>query len=74
MVVAGGDTSGEVAGRLGIHALEAIVPLAPGGPLCLAHRRGQLAIEIALKGGQIGAADFFGRAKHGRHSAPPPVS
>lgn len=65
VVVAGGDTSGEATGRLGIYALEAVMPLAPGGPLCIAHRRGQPAIEIVLKGGQIGGADFFGRAKAG---------
>ncbi len=65
VVVAGGDTSGEAAGRLGLYALEAVVSLAPGGPLCRAHRRGAAPIEIALKGGQIGGADFFGRAKQG---------
>ena len=65
VLVAGGDTSGEATGRLGIYALEAVMPLAPGGPLCVAHRRGRPAIEIVLKGGQIGGADFFGRAKAG---------
>jgi uncharacterized protein YgbK (DUF1537 family) len=65
LVVAGGDTSGEATGRLGMRALEAVMPLAPGGPLCLAHRRGQPTIEIVLKGGQIGGADFFGVAKCG---------
>jgi uncharacterized protein YgbK (DUF1537 family) len=68
VVVAGGDTSGEATGRLGIHALEAIMPLAPGGPLCRAHRRGRPALDIVLKGGQIGGADFFGRVKRGRRS------
>lgn len=68
MVVAGGDTSGEVTGLLGIYALEAAMPLAPGAPLCLAHRRGRPAIEIALKGGQMGGDDFFGQAKRGRHA------
>ncbi len=65
IVVAGGDTSGEATGRLGIHALEAIMPLAPGGPLCLAHRRAQAPVEIVLKGGQIGGADFFRQVKRG---------
>ena len=68
VVVAGGDTSGEATGRLDIHALEAVMPLAPGGPLCLAHRRGRPSMEIVLKGGQIGGADFFGHVKQG---APP---
>ncbi len=65
IAVAGGDTSGAATGRLGIHALEAIMPLAPGGPLCLAHRRGQAPVEIVLKGGQIGGTDFFQRVKRG---------
>ncbi len=66
LVVAGGDTSGAATSRLGLYALEAAMPLAPGGPLCLGHRRGLRPIEIALKGGQIGGADFFGQVKHGR--------
>jgi uncharacterized protein YgbK (DUF1537 family) len=68
VVVAGGDTSGEAVVRLGIHALEAVAPLAPGAPLCLAHRRGRAPIEIVLKGGQIGGTDFFGRVKLGGHA------
>jgi uncharacterized protein YgbK (DUF1537 family) len=66
VVVAGGDTSGEVTGRLGITALEAISPLAPGGPLCRGHRAHAPTIEIVLKGGQIGGAGFFGDVKRGR--------
>lgn len=66
LAVAGGDTSGEVASRFGIVALEAVMPLAPGGPLCLAHRRGLPGFEVVLKGGQIGGAGFFGQVKAGR--------
>ena len=65
IVIAGGDTSGAAAGRLGVYALEAAMPIAPGGPLCIAHRRGGEPIELVLKGGQIGGADFFGLVKHG---------
>ena len=36
-VIAGGDTSGHAALRLGVYALTAIAPLAPGAPLCRAH-------------------------------------
>ncbi len=68
LVVAGGDTSGEVTQRLGIQALEAIMPVAPGGPLCLGHRRGQGPLEILLKGGQIGRVDLFGQVKRGAPS------
>jgi uncharacterized protein YgbK (DUF1537 family) len=66
VLVAGGDTSGEATGRLGVYALEAVAPLAPGGPLCRAHRRGRSPIEIVLKGGQIGGADFCDVVKRGR--------
>lgn len=65
LVVAGGDTSGAATRRLGLYALEAAMPLAPGGPLCFGHRRGLRPIEIALKGGQIGDADFFREVKQG---------
>ncbi len=73
LTVAGGDTSGAATGRLGIYALEAVMPLAPGGPLCLAHRRGLRPVEIALKGGQIGGVDFFGQVKRGSRVATSPA-
>ncbi len=52
---------------LGIDALTAIAPLAPGAPLCRAHaaRSDRDGLEIALKGGQVGAPDFFVAAKRG---------
>lgn len=62
VVVAGGDSSGAVAGALGVYALSIAAPLAPGGPLCRAWsddaRRDGL--QIVLKGGQIGGRSFFG--------------
>ncbi|PPQ30079.1 four-carbon acid sugar kinase family protein [Rhodopila globiformis] len=66
-VISGGDTSGRAAQMLGIDALTAIAPLAPGSPLCRAHAVGQDrdGLEIALKGGQVGAADFFVAARQG---------
>lgn len=39
-VLSGGDTSGHAAAELGIDALTAIAPLAPGSPLCRAHSGG----------------------------------
>lgn len=68
LVVSGGDSSGFATGAMGIFALEAIAPLAPGVPLCRAysampHIDG---IEIALKGGQMGSPDFFGSVRAGR--------
>ena len=66
-VISGGDTSGRAASMLGIDALTAIAPLAPGSPLCRAHaaRTDRDGLEIALKGGQVGAPDFFLAAKNG---------
>lgn len=67
-VIAGGDTSGHAARRLGIDALTAVAPLAPGSPLCRAHapaEAGRDGLEIALKGGQVGRDDFFRAARDG---------
>lgn len=68
-VISGGDTSGQAAAELGIDALTAIAPLAPGSPLCRAHAdaggHGRDGLEIALKGGQVGTEDFFVRARDG---------
>ncbi|HLX99871.1 MAG TPA: four-carbon acid sugar kinase family protein [Roseiarcus sp.] len=66
--VSGGDTSGFATGALGAYALEAIAPIAPGAPLCRAHSTDPRVdgIEIALKGGQMGEADFFGSVRAGR--------
>lgn len=61
-VIAGGDTSGHAARQLGIDALTALAPLAPGAPLCRAHGRD---VEIVLKGGQVGRADVFRAAREG---------
>ena len=37
VVISGGDTSGHAAAMLGIDALTAVAPVAPGSPLCRAH-------------------------------------
>jgi uncharacterized protein YgbK (DUF1537 family) len=67
VVVAGGDTSGHVVRQVGIEVLEVVMPLAPGSPLCRASsgRTSVDGLEIALKGGQIGRADFFGTILRG---------
>ena len=68
IAIAGGDSSGEVAGALDIAALSVCAGLAPGAPLCRAWsgnaRRDGL--ELVLKGGQIGAERFFGDVLEGR--------
>lgn len=70
-VIAGGDTSGHAAQALGLYALEARAPLAPGAPLCRAHADDPATdgLEIALKGGQGGAPDFFAAARRGGTNA-----
>jgi uncharacterized protein YgbK (DUF1537 family) len=61
-VVTGGDTCGYVARQLGIYALSAKMPLAPGAPLCHAYSDNPQfdGLEIVLKAGQVGQQDYFG--------------
>ncbi|MFN3641751.1 MAG: four-carbon acid sugar kinase family protein [Gemmobacter sp.] len=67
LVVAGGDTSGAVARALGLVALTAAAPVAPGSPLCHAHGADTRldGLTIALKGGQVGGPDYFGLCRQG---------
>ncbi|MCA9914971.1 MAG: four-carbon acid sugar kinase family protein, partial [Anaerolineae bacterium] len=60
-VVCGGDTCGYSAQQLGIYALRAMMPFAPGAPLCRAYAEDPRfdGLEINLKAGQIGRPDFF---------------
>jgi 3-oxoisoapionate kinase len=65
VAVAGGDSAGAVAQALTIDTLTVAAPLAPGAPLCRAGSRiaTRDGLEIVLKGGQMGAPDFFGRVR-----------
>jgi 3-oxoisoapionate kinase len=65
--VAGGDTCGHVVNQLDIHALEYLMPIAPGAPLCRARSEIQQfdGLEISLKAGQVGKADYFGSIQNG---------
>jgi uncharacterized protein YgbK (DUF1537 family) len=67
IVVAGGDSSGEVAAALGVQALTMAARLAPGAPLCRAwsDRPERDGLELVLKGGQMGQADVFGQVRLG---------
>lgn len=66
LLIAGGDTSGEVARTLGIEALELIAPLTPGAPLCRVRGAPPLdGLEVVVKGGQVGADDHFPRVAEG---------
>lgn len=65
-IISGGDTSGHAGMALGIYAVTALAPLAPGSPLCRAYAEGAHdGLEIAFKGGQMGRPDFFSAAKGG---------
>lgn len=65
VVVAGGDTSSYATQELGLYGLEMLAELTPGAPLCRGYSEDpQLdGLEIALKGGQMGKADYFGAAR-----------
>jgi uncharacterized protein YgbK (DUF1537 family) len=67
VVVAGGDSSGEVASVLGIVALSVAGGLVPGAPICRAWSENPQrdGLEIVLKGGQMGGDSLFGDAKEG---------
>jgi len=66
-VISGGDSSSHAASVLGVYALTAVAPIAPGSPLCRAHSSDPVlaGLEIALKGGQVGRPDFFCAVKAG---------
>ena len=61
VIVAGGDSSGEIARQLRITSLTMLAPLAPGAPLCRV--RSSLSsvdgLGFVFKGGQVGQDDFF---------------
>lgn len=61
MVVAGGETSGAVVGRLGVRSLRIGAEIDPGVPWTLAMGSGP-DLMLALKSGNFGATDFFLKA------------
>ncbi|MEH7119213.1 four-carbon acid sugar kinase family protein [Neobacillus vireti] len=65
MIAAGGDTSGFVTKELKLFALEMILQVDPGAPLCCGYSLDPTmkGIEIALKGGQMGSPEFFVKVK-----------
>lgn len=67
LLIAGGDTSGQIADVLQIQSLEMVGELTRGAPLCSASSTLAFVdgIEIVFKGGQIGADDFFGFVHRG---------
>lgn len=66
-VVAGGDTSGHATLQLGIYALTVRAGTVPGASLFAAHSvlPEWMDLELALKGGQMGTANYFSWIKAG---------
>ena len=67
LLLSGGDTSSQITQHLAPDALLIAARLAPGAPLCQVvsqapHLR---QLQIALKGGQMGQADYFVKALRG---------
>jgi len=63
LVVAGGETSGAVVQALGLHTLRIGAAICPGVPWTQALRvPGQAPLQLALKSGNFGSADFFAEA------------
>ena len=61
LVVAGGETSGAVVTKLGVHSLRIGAEIDPGVPWTLAEGSGPT-LKLALKSGNFGAPDFFLKA------------
>ena len=70
-VISGGDTSGHAARQLDLFAFTALAPTTPGAALLQAHSEDPTlaGLQLALKGGQMGSADYFGRIKRGGGAA-----
>jgi uncharacterized protein YgbK (DUF1537 family) len=66
--VAGGDTCSYTLRQLDIHSLELLMPITPAAPLCRASSDNPRfdGLQVASKGGQIGAPDYFLQVLEGR--------
>lgn len=71
LLLSGGDTSSQITQKLAPEALVVAARLAPGAPLCrvLSRQPHLHDLQIALKGGQMGQADYFVRALRGSAAA-----
>ena len=67
LLLSGGDTSSQITRVLAPDALEIEARLAPGAPLCrvISKRPHLSALQIALKGGQMGDEHYFVKALQG---------
>jgi 3-oxoisoapionate kinase len=66
--VAGGDTCSYTLRQLDIHSLELLMPIAPAAPMCRAFSDNPRfdGLQVASKGGQIGAPNYFLQVLNGR--------
>ena len=66
--VAGGDTCSYTLRQLDIHSLELLMPITPAAPICHASSDNSIfdGLQVASKGGQIGAPDYFIRVLEGK--------
>ena len=73
LLLSGGDTSSQITQRLAPDALLIAARLAPGAPLCrvVSRVRHMQQLQIALKGGQMGQADYFVKALRGTAATDP---
>src|SRR6185369_4399807 len=62
LVVAGGETSGACVQALGIAQLQIGPQIDPGVPWCHAKTGTGTGVHLALKSGNFGTDDFFGKA------------
>jgi uncharacterized protein YgbK (DUF1537 family) len=70
--VAGGDTCSYVLRQMDIHSLELLMPITPAAPLCRAFsdRSPFEGLQVASKGGQIGAPEYFIQVLGGQRANP----
>ncbi|MGV0745062.1 four-carbon acid sugar kinase family protein [Mycolicibacterium sp. XJ870] len=61
LLIAGGDTSGEIVSMAGVSAIEIASSIAVAGLLCRTFGESSVldGAEVVLKGGQVGGDDFF---------------
>jgi 3-oxoisoapionate kinase len=70
--VAGGDTCSYVLRQMDIHSLELLMPITPAAPLCRTFSDNPAfeGLQVASKGGQIGAPEYFIQVLNGQKANP----
>ncbi len=70
--VAGGDTCSYVLRQMDINSLELLMPITPAAPICRAFSDNATfdGLQVASKGGQIGAPEYFLQVLQGQRANP----